>query len=92
MTFVSMLAPSLMGKLGIPFVIGPIAGGERTPYRLRHSMPFRGKVTEMLRDVMMVLQRYNPLVQEICPCGGRPNLCDRHRQHETCASKMARED
>ena len=62
-TFVSMLAPSLMGKLGIPFVIGPIAGGERTPYRLRHSMPFRGKATELLRDVMMVLQRYNPLAR-----------------------------
>jgi glycosyltransferase involved in cell wall biosynthesis len=62
-TFASMLAVSFMGKLGIPFVIGPIAGGERAPHRLRRSMPFRGKTTELLRDVAMVLQRYNPLAR-----------------------------
>lgn len=62
-TFASMLAASLLGRLGIPFVIGPVAGGERAPHRLRRSMPFRGKATELLRDVVIVLQRYNPLAR-----------------------------
>lgn len=62
-TFASMLAASFMGRLGIPFIIGPIAGGEHTPYRLRRNMPFRGKATELLRDVSMVFQRCNPFAQ-----------------------------
>jgi glycosyltransferase involved in cell wall biosynthesis len=60
-TFVSMLYGSFMGRLGIPFVIGPIAGGERAPLRLRRSMPMRGKAKELLRDLGIILQRYSPL-------------------------------
>lgn len=62
-TFVSMLAASLMGRLEIPFVIGPIAGGERAPFRLRRSMPLKGRLTELLRDVGVVFQRCNPLTR-----------------------------
>jgi len=60
-TFASMQFGSFMGKLGIPFVIGPIAGGERAPIRLRSSLPIRGQATELLRDVGILLQRFNPL-------------------------------
>lgn len=62
-TFASMQFGSFMGQLGIPFVIGPIAGGERAPFRLRRSMPKRGKVSELLRDLKIVLQRLSPLAR-----------------------------
>jgi glycosyltransferase involved in cell wall biosynthesis len=60
-TFASMQCGSFMGRLGVPFVIGPIAGGERAPLRLRRGMPFRGQASELLRDVGILLQRYSPL-------------------------------
>jgi glycosyltransferase involved in cell wall biosynthesis len=60
-TFSGMQAGSFMGRLGIPFVIGPIAGGERAPLRLRRGMPFRGQASELLRDLGILLQRYSPL-------------------------------
>ena len=62
-TFVSMQFGSRMGQLGIPFMIGPIAGGERAPFRLRRSMPWRGWVSELLRDIGILLQRYSPLAR-----------------------------
>lgn len=60
-TFASMQSGSFMGRLGIPFIIGPIAGGERSPLRLRESMPIRGKMGELLRDLGIPLQRNSPL-------------------------------
>lgn len=62
-TFASMEFGSFMGRLGIPFIIGPVAGGERAPFRLRHSMPMRGKASEFLRDLGILLQRYSPLAR-----------------------------
>jgi glycosyltransferase involved in cell wall biosynthesis len=62
-TFASIRSGSFMGRLGIPFVIGPIAGGERAPFRLRRSMPIRGKASELLRDLGILFQRYSPLTR-----------------------------
>lgn len=62
-TFASMQFGSFMGKLGIPFVIGPIGGGERAPLRLRRGMPILGQASELLRDLGILLQRYNPLAR-----------------------------
>ena len=62
-TFASIRTGSRMGRLGIPFVIGPIAGGECSPIRLRRSMPFRGKASELLRDLGILSQRYSPLAR-----------------------------
>jgi glycosyltransferase involved in cell wall biosynthesis len=62
-TFAGMQAGSFMGRLGIPFVIGPIAGGERAPFRLRRSMPLRGRVSESARDLGILFQRCSPLIR-----------------------------
>jgi glycosyltransferase involved in cell wall biosynthesis len=62
-TFASLQFGSFMGRLGIPFVIGPIAGGERSPFGLRRSMPIRGQASEFLRDLGILLQRYSPLTR-----------------------------
>jgi len=60
-TLVTAKYGSFMGKLGVPFILGPIAGGEHAPLRLRRSMPFTGKVRELLRDFGVLFQRYSPL-------------------------------
>jgi glycosyltransferase involved in cell wall biosynthesis len=60
-TFASMQFGSFMGRLGIPFVIGPIAGGERSPLRLRRGMPIGGQTLELMRDLGILLQRCSPL-------------------------------
>jgi glycosyltransferase involved in cell wall biosynthesis len=60
-TFTGMLAGSFMGRLGIPFIVGPIAGGERAPLRLRRGMQLHCKVKELLRDLGILFQRYSPL-------------------------------
>jgi glycosyltransferase involved in cell wall biosynthesis len=62
-TFVSMIAGSLMGRLGIPFVIGPVAGGERAPLRLRRGMTASCQATELLRDFRILLQRCSSLTR-----------------------------
>jgi glycosyltransferase involved in cell wall biosynthesis len=70
-TFASMQCGSFMGRLGVPFVIGPIAGGERAPLRLRRGMPFRSQASELLRDVGILLQRYSPLAHLAFAATGR---------------------
>lgn len=62
-TFASMQFGSFMGRLGTPFVIGPVGGGERAPLCLRQSMPLRNRATELLRDLGIVFQRCNPLAR-----------------------------
>jgi glycosyltransferase involved in cell wall biosynthesis len=63
-TFVSMRYGSFMGRLGIPFVIGPIAGGERALFRLRRGIPLRYFVIDLLRDLSILLQRYNLMARQ----------------------------
>jgi glycosyltransferase involved in cell wall biosynthesis len=62
-TFAGMLAGSFMGRLGIPFIVGPVAGGERAPFALRRSMPVLCRLKELLRDLAIVYQRYSPLTR-----------------------------
>ena len=62
-TFVSVRQPSFMGNLGIPFIFGPVAGGERAPWRLRAGYGLRGWLLDALRDLANVLVRIDPLVR-----------------------------
>ena len=62
-TFVSVRQPSFMGSLGIPFIFGPVAGGERAPWRLRSGYGLRGFVRDALRDVLNFLIRVDPFMR-----------------------------
>jgi glycosyltransferase involved in cell wall biosynthesis len=62
-TFTSMHAGSFMGRLGIPFIIGPIAGGERAPFSLWRSMPLFCQLKELIRDFIIVCVRHSPLTR-----------------------------
>ena len=66
--------PSFMAFLGIPFIFGPVGGGERTPLRLRATFPWRGKVLDCLRDIANVVAKSDPLLRA-CLKRSRLILC-----------------
>jgi glycosyltransferase involved in cell wall biosynthesis len=63
LTFGVLRHPSLMGRLGIPFVAGPLGGGEVTPPLLRRALPRPSRWSEWLRDMANLVCRYDPLVR-----------------------------
>ena len=55
---------SFMGRLGIPFIFGPVGGGERTPIRLRMDYGIRGHLLDAARDLVNVVANWNPWLDE----------------------------
>jgi glycosyltransferase involved in cell wall biosynthesis len=62
-TFVSYRQPSFMGNLGIPFVFGPVGGGEKMPPQFRASLPIFSRMAESLRNVGNRLVAFDPLMR-----------------------------
>ncbi len=62
-TYVAIRQPSFMGNLGIPFIFGPVGGGERAPWRLRRGYGWRGLAKDAARDVSNALIRIDPLMR-----------------------------
>ncbi len=63
-TFVSIRLPSFMGRLpNTRFIFGPLAGGEKTPWRLRKGYPVRGIILDILRDLGNFFIRFDPLIR-----------------------------
>jgi glycosyltransferase involved in cell wall biosynthesis len=62
-TFANFRQPSSMGKLGLPFVLGPIGGGEETPPPLLWSLPLRGIIVDFVRNLVNILARFDPTVR-----------------------------
>ncbi len=63
-TFVGVRQPSFMGNLEIPFIFGPVAGGESAPWRLRNGFGFFGQVKDATRDVLNQLVRIDPMMKQ----------------------------
>ena len=63
-TFVNVRQPSFMGNLGIPFIFGPAAGGEKAPWPLRRGYGWRGWVRDGLRDLANFLTRLDPFTRQ----------------------------
>ena len=63
-TYAGMRAPSFMGMLGIPFIFGPVGGGERAPWRLRRGYSLSGIVLEAARDAANLMIRLSPLMRD----------------------------
>ncbi len=55
--------PSFMAFLGVPFVFGPVGGGERAPWALRKGFPLRGHVVDALRDGANMVVHVDPLMR-----------------------------
>jgi glycosyltransferase involved in cell wall biosynthesis len=62
-TFGVFRHPSFMGRLGIPFIFGPIGGGEYAPQSLLRSLPLRGRIAERMRNAANRAASFDPLVQ-----------------------------
>lgn len=63
LTFGVMRQPSFMGRLGIPFVLGPVGGGERAPLALRRHFRWSGWLRDALRDAVNLAARFDPFVR-----------------------------
>lgn len=62
-TFASYRQPSFMGRLGIPFIFGPVGGGETMPAALRRSLPLRNRTAEWIRNLGNALIGFDPLMR-----------------------------
>jgi glycosyltransferase involved in cell wall biosynthesis len=62
-TFVSYWLPTFLPLLPIPFIWGPVGGGESAPRKFRSSFRLRGRMYEAMRDFARVLGELNPFVR-----------------------------
>lgn len=61
-TFVKYSNPSFLSLLPVPFVWGPVGGGESAPKAFLQDFSLRGKVYEIARNFMRVLGECDPFV------------------------------
>lgn len=61
-TFGTLRRSSFLGELGVPFVLGPVGGGESNPYALNVDIGARGWISEILRDASFLITRLNPFI------------------------------
>jgi glycosyltransferase involved in cell wall biosynthesis len=54
--------PSFLGYLGIPFVFGPLGGGEDAPLALKRSIRGREKFKELLRSLLNKTALFDPFL------------------------------
>lgn len=62
-TFVTYWMPSFLALLPIPFVWGPVGGGESAPRSFLRTFPLRGIAFEWLRSAAQALGRRDPFVR-----------------------------
>lgn len=62
-TYGRYCAPSFLAFLPLPFVWGPVGGGESAPFVLWQDFGLRGWIYELLRDLSRTLGELNPLVR-----------------------------
>lgn len=62
-TFVKYWMPSFLAFLPVPFIWGPVGGGESTPRTFWWALSSRGKVYEILRNIARTLGSLDPFVR-----------------------------
>lgn len=60
-TFVSLRYPIFLCHLNVPFLLGPVAGGDKIPIKLRKKFFLKNKLFEYLRDWINYLIKISPL-------------------------------
>jgi glycosyltransferase involved in cell wall biosynthesis len=62
LTWGGVRAPTFLGSLDVPLIMGPIGGGETSPLLLRDGFGLRAKVTEAIRDLSNATITINPML------------------------------
>lgn len=62
-TWVSFRQPSFMWALGIPFVFGPVAGGDEIPNGYASAFSMKQRWIERARHLLNLLVRFDPLMR-----------------------------
>lgn len=59
-TYVTCILPTYMHKLGLPFLYGPVSGGEKTPKVIRYPMSTRNRLEETIRTASQIFFKSTP--------------------------------
>lgn len=59
-TYVTCILPTEMYKLGVPFLYGPVSGGENIPAVIGYPMSIRSRATEIIRTGAQYFFRATP--------------------------------
>lgn len=62
-TYVKYWSPSFLALLPVPFIWGPVGGGESTPQSFVADLGIRGKIYEGLRNTVRHLSELDPFVK-----------------------------
>jgi glycosyltransferase involved in cell wall biosynthesis len=62
-TFVKYSSPSFLAFLPIPFIWGPVGGGETAPKPFWRDFSLRARLYEMSRDIVRKLGEYDPFAR-----------------------------
>jgi glycosyltransferase involved in cell wall biosynthesis len=62
-TFVNYWMASFLALLPVPFIWGPVGGGESPPRAFRPSFSLRGRIYEILRDLAQTSGEFDPFVR-----------------------------
>ena len=62
-TWVSFRQPSFMWALGIPFIFGPVAGGDEIPKGYAQAFSARQRGIEFLRGTLNAVVRFDPMMR-----------------------------
>lgn len=65
LTFGSIWLPTFMHRLPVPFIWGPIGGGEAVPFRLIGTLPLLGRLIQYLRYLLIASISINPLIMGV---------------------------
>ncbi len=60
LTFGSLWMPTFMHKLKIPFIWGPVGGGESVPFNYLNKLPWREYLMQRLRNLLIKCVALNP--------------------------------
>lgn len=62
-TFANFKVFSFLALFDIPYILGPVGGGERSPYNLYNLFTKKQLIKEIFRDIDILLCRFNPLTR-----------------------------
>jgi glycosyltransferase involved in cell wall biosynthesis len=63
LTWGGIRAPTFLGTLSAPLIVGPLGGGETSPKLLRDAFHFKARMTETIRDLSNRAIMLNPLAR-----------------------------